>query len=69
MNDEPLIYTIKGNLPIASLDYSNEWFDEPNYVKLVETYKLAGEVVKQSAHVMAKHGLFASAIPGKFQGA
>ena len=67
--DEPLIYTSKGNLPIASLEYSNSWEDAEQYVKFIETYKLGDEIVKQSAHVMAKRGLFAEAIPGKFPGA
>lgn len=55
--DEPLIYTTKGNLPIASLEYSHKWEDEPGYLKFIETYTLDGEVVKQSAHVLMKTGL------------
>lgn len=58
MNDEPLIYTIRGNLPIASLEYRTRWEDAPDYIKLVETYSLDGEVVRESAHVYAKRGLF-----------
>ena len=54
---DPLIYTIKGNLPIASLDYSTEWDVQEGYFKLTETYKLGDEVVRQSAHVYDRKGL------------
>lgn len=57
-NDTPLIHTIYGNLPIADLDYQTEWEDVPGaYTKLVETYRLNGEVVRQSAHVLSRTGL------------
>jgi hypothetical protein len=69
MNDEPLIYTIMGNIPIASLEYSSTWVDADTYIKFIETYKLGDEIVKQSAHVMVKRGLLAEATPGKFPGA
>lgn len=61
---EPLIYTSKGNLPVASLEYRAEWDDQPDYVKLTETYTLAGEVVKQSAHVMGKRGFMSESLAG-----
>ena len=50
---EPLIYTIKGNVPIASLEYATAWERTDEYVKFVERYTLDGEVVKESAHVLA----------------
>lgn len=53
---EPLIYTTLGNVPIDSLEYSNQWDDTENYVKFIETYKKEGVIVKQSAHVMLKKG-------------
>ena len=56
MNDTPLIYTTKGNLPIDSLEYSHTWEETPDYIKFVETHKLDGEIVKQAAHVYIKHG-------------
>lgn len=55
---EPLIYTTKGNLPIASLAYSHRWEDTSDYTKLIETYKLGDEVVRESVHVMGKRPLF-----------
>ena len=53
---EPLIYTTKGNLLISDLEYSHKWEDTDTYTKFIETYTLNGEVVKQSAHVLMKHG-------------
>ena len=48
---EPLIYTTKGNLPIAYLEYKYYREDVPGKVVLVEEYLLAGESVKRSVHV------------------
>lgn len=59
--DEPLIYTARGNLPIAALEYRTRWEDEPDYIKFVETYMLDGEVVRESAHVYAKRGILCEA--------
>lgn len=57
MNEtEPLIWTSQGNLPVSSLVYDTRWEDTPAYIKLVETYTLNGEVVRESAHVFAKQG-------------
>lgn len=62
MNEEPLIHTTKGNLPVASLVYGTRWEDTPDYVKLVETYTLNGEVVRESAHVLAKRSIFSESL-------
>jgi hypothetical protein len=52
--ETPLIHTIRGNLPIADLDYSTRWESEPGcWLKLIETYRFQGEVVRESAHVLA----------------
>jgi hypothetical protein len=61
MNEEPLIYTSKGNLPVASLEYSYAWDDRPDAVVFSETYKLDGEVVKHAVHVRSKVGVAAEA--------
>lgn len=59
---EPLIYTIKGNLPIASLSYSTEWDSQEHYIKFTEIYRdSTGEIVRSSAHVYDKHGIEAKA--------
>jgi len=58
MTDEPLIYTSKGNLPIASLKLEAHWDIQPSYVKLIERYlDETGEVVRESAHVYHFMGL------------
>ena len=62
---EPLIYTIRGNLPIASLVYETRWEDADEYIKFIETYRLDGEVVRESAHVYSKRGLLAEPAAAK----
>lgn len=69
MNDTPLIWTSKGNLPTSSLQYATRWEDAPTYTKFVETYTLDGEVVRESAHVLAKRGLSFEAIAQPLPGA
>lgn len=51
---EPLVYTSKGNLPARDLEYRTRWEDTAQYTKFVEQYFLDGEVVRESAHVLAK---------------
>lgn len=52
MTQVPLIWTSEGNLPIDSLTHSTNWEIVPQeYIKLTETYKLDGRVVKESAHI------------------
>ncbi len=58
--DEPLIYTIKGNLPVSSLRHETAWHDDAECTVFRETYYLGDEVVKQSVHVMRKVGLATS---------
>lgn len=62
MSDTPLIYTIKGNLPVENLRYEPHWEDTEDYIKFVETYYLGDEVVKQSAHVYSKRGVSSAAL-------
>jgi hypothetical protein len=66
MDSEPLIWTSKGNLPIASLAYSHAWEETPDFLKFSETYTLNGEIVKQSAHVYLKQGQSAQPDQGDF---
>lgn len=53
----PLIYTTKGNLPVSELVQSVEWQEDDSAIRLIDTYKLGDEVVKQSIHVKLKQGL------------
>lgn len=55
--EEPLIYTSKGNLPIASLQYRHEWTETENETVFVEEYRLDGEIVKRSVHAKLKKPL------------
>ena len=66
MTDEPLIHTSRGNLPVSSLQYAVRWEDSADYLKLVETYTLDGEVVRESAHVYSKRGLLAEPVAESF---
>jgi len=63
---EPLIYTIKGNIPISSLDYSAVWLDTADFIKLTETYRLEGEIVKESVHIYMKRALESTIEQGIF---
>lgn len=62
MHEEPLIYTSKGNLPVASLTYETAWEVLPSYIKFVERYRLGEEVVKESAHVYDRIGVSMSGV-------
>jgi hypothetical protein len=54
----PLIYTSKGNIPIAGLQRFVKWEHTDHYHKFVEVYMTHdGEVVKESAAVEAIPGL------------
>lgn len=57
MNDEPLIHTAKGNLPLSSLRYEHKREDVPGNVVLVEEYFLGDESVKRSVHVCPLVGI------------
>lgn len=62
--DIPLIHTARGNLPIAELEHVVRWEDGPDCTKLVETYLYRGEVVRESAHVLARRGLMTESATG-----
>lgn len=64
--EEPLIYTTKGNLPEKDLEYSKEWVFDTDTIKFSETYKLNGEIVKQSGHVFVKRGHDIGSLQGIF---
>jgi len=54
---QPLIHTTKGNLPVADLTHEVEWHITVDQIIFVETYRLGGEVVKQSSHVRILTGV------------
>jgi hypothetical protein len=51
MTDEPLIWTSKGNVSIASLERKVHWDFSPTGIVLREEYWLGEERVKSSADV------------------
>ena len=65
-NEQPLVWTSKGNLPISQLEYFTEWQDTPDQVRFIEGYKLDEEIVKRSVHVMIKQGLAVFGEQGTF---
>ncbi len=56
---EPLIYTTKGNLPVASLQYHHEWQEDDDAIYLIEEFTLDGELVRRNVHARMKKGLAA----------
>jgi hypothetical protein len=62
MDEKRLIWTINGNMDLDELEHAVAWEDTPEYVKFIETYLHNGVVVKQSAHVLARRGLFAEPV-------
>lgn len=68
MDDEPLIYTSKGNLPVSSLDYKHQWIEDDVAITFVEEYRLQGELVKRSSHARLKKGLEMAAFNQLFGG-
>ena len=62
---EPLIYTIKGNLPIKDLEYRHWWVVNDNEISFHEQYLFNGEIVKEGAHVyLPKASVSGAAIAG-----
>ncbi len=55
-HEEPLIWTTKGNLPVKDLEYRHEWHEDDTEIRLVESYFLGDELVKQNVHVKLKKG-------------
>ena len=57
IQEKPLIYTSKGNLPIDDLRYEHFWHDTDDFMKFTENYYLDDELVKSSCHVYMKKGM------------
>jgi hypothetical protein len=64
--DVPLVWTSKGNLPVDELQHEVEWEVKTDYIKLIERYMLAGEIVKESAHVYSRMGVTGEAVSASF---
>jgi len=58
MQNEPLIWTLYGNLPVNSLKYEHKWEDTPEEVTFSEFwFTQEGELVKNNCHKLAKKQL------------
>ena len=66
--NEPLIFTAKGNLPVADLQEKVVWTDTPEQTTLAVEHWLGGECVKRAVHIYKRSGLNLSAIAGGFNG-
>jgi hypothetical protein len=53
----PMIWTAKGNMPIADLQYRTEWTENDDEIGMAEIYEFEGEVVRRSVHIRKKQGL------------
>ena len=62
---EPLIFTTKGNIPLASLTREVEWRIAEKVIVFIERYFLEGEMVKESSHVKLLDGVAALSDVGK----
>jgi hypothetical protein len=54
---KPLIFTTKGNLELDTLTHKVEWRQSSEQIVFIETYKLNGEIVKESSHVCILTGV------------
>lgn len=52
----PLIWTTKGNVPVASLEYYIGWEISETSIVFREQYRLDGEIVKENSHVKLLDG-------------
>ena len=67
MNERPLVWTTRGNLPIEDLKYESFWEIGDGFVKFSELYRDAeGAIVKESAHVYSKFGVTGEAVATSF---
>lgn len=57
MTEEPLIFTTKGNVPVASLHHEIEWRTSEEQVIFIERYLDGEEVVKESTFICLLKGV------------
>lgn len=54
---EPLIYTSRGNLPLASLEERVVWTDNDQETICAVEHWIDGECVRRSPHIYIRQGL------------
>ncbi|CAB4126887.1 hypothetical protein UFOVP84_31 [uncultured Caudovirales phage] len=57
LNDVPLIFTSKGNLPVDALRYENSWIVQESYIIFNEKWLLDDELVKSNSHCYTQNPL------------
>lgn len=57
MNDIPMIWTSKGNIPLDSLKEEVHWIDNEEETTCVNEWWLDGECVKRAVHIFKRKGL------------
>jgi hypothetical protein len=58
MEQEPLIFTSKGNVPIATLTYEHSWNFSNEAVTFTEVWRdETGAIVKNNTHMYAIKGM------------
>lgn len=57
MNDIPLIWTSKGNLPVSDLNEQVHWIDKEDETTCVHEFWLGEECVKRAVHIYKRKGL------------
>ncbi len=57
-NEEPLIWTTRGNVPLASLEYCIGWEITDTSIVFREQYRFkdTGEVAKENSHIKLLEG-------------
>lgn len=55
--DEPMIYTTKGNLPLAGLRHATVWTDNADETILASELWQGDECVRREVHVYKRRGM------------
>ena len=66
MNDEPLIYTTKGNLAESSLTERVKWIDNEDETIINVEHWLGDECVKRAVHIYKRRGVSVAGNIGSF---
>ncbi len=64
MDEEPLIYTTIGNVPIKDLQYKHYWLESEEATTFVEEYYKDEILVKRNSHSRLKQGIAAGLFGG-----
>ena len=65
IQEEPLIWTSKGNLPVALLEHRCQWSFSDKEIVFVEEYWLGNECVKRAPNIFLKTPAIGNAESGK----